>query len=977
VLPDYNIPIGIFNFYAMQKCFYSHLITIANGAMPKKVWLLILLILIKFSVVNAQDAQKVWVDSVLSKMSLDDKIHQLFLLKLDMANNSDAEINALVRKNRFAGIVLENGGPAKYVNLAIKLREESRVPAFVGLKSGHSVWHSIDSLIPLPETNLLLAGHNNLLFERQAMLTANRLKLLGINLNFHQAGNTKENQPYLADNWNESLLNSKIIKDVFYQNGISTFLSDFPLLPQPNTKQSSAKTDSLLNFVKNNFSAIKITPEAFGRSKKTLLPLPDRKTDISSENFRNGYKGLLISNAVSELDLNAFDKAGEAEKAVFLSGYDMIYNPVNISAGVRMIKKSIRRNKQEIALLDERVKRILSVKYNAGLHVSTPLHTDNILLKLNSSEVLVHQQKVNEAAVTLLRDHKNILPYKIIDEKFFASVNFGRRENSEFTKYLSKYTHFDHFSGRLLGDTVNLTNKLREYDVIVVALFNAQLEDAQIKWIESIAKFKEVIVCYFGDKNELPRLQNLPELIYAYTPDELMQRIVPQVIFGALPASGKLTSAIGSFKKGEGIQRSDIKRLSYGLPESIGMDARTLERINWIVEESIAKQATPGSHILIAKDGKVVFEKSYGYLSYDQKIPVSDQTIYDLASVTKVAATTQLMMFMHERGVIDVEKKASVYLPELKKSNKKDITIKDILTHQAGLWPFLPFWQQTLKDTSLMLSYYRYHPDDNFNFSVAPKLFTSLAMKDSLWNWVVRSKMRDKTPRVPFDYRYSDMGMYILHKMAEKLLNQNIEDFLGQNFYAPLGCYTTGYLPLQRFKPEQIAPTEDDKTFRKQLLIGTVHDQGAAMHGGVAGHAGLFSNANDLAKLGQMLLNKGEYGGLRYFKNETVEMFTSRQYANSRRGIGWDKPSTGDWNTPTSIYSSPLTFGHTGFTGIGFWIDPEFNLIYIFFSNRVHPDMNNNKLLQENVRTRVHDVVYESIFNHSKYQTSNTWSKSK
>jgi len=961
----------------MQKCFYSHLITIANGAMPKKVWLLFLLILTKFSVLNAQEAQKVWVDSVLSKMSLDDKIHQLFLLKLDMANTSESQLNSTLRKNRFAGIILENGSPVKHVNLANKLHEESKIPALLGVKSGPSVWHNIDSLLPLPEKNLLLASQSNLLFEKQAMLTAYRLKLLGINLNFHQAGNPKENLPYLADNWNESLQKSKIIKDALSEFGISTFLSDFPFLSPSNTRQSIVRTDSLLQIVKNNFNAIQISPEAFGRSKKTLSPLPDRKTDASSDTFRNGYKGLLISNAVSDLDLNAFDKAGEAEKAVFLSGFDMIYDPVNVTAGVRMIKRSLRRNKQELALLDERVKRILSFKFNAGIHVSEPLHADNLLLKLNSSELLVHQQEVNEAAVTILRDNNNILPYKIIDEKYFASVSFGRRENSEFTKYLSKYTHFDHFSGRLLGDTVNLTNKLRDYDVIVVALFSAQLEEAQIKWIESLAAFKEVIVCYFGDKNELPRLQNLPELIYAYTPDELMQRIVPQVIFGALPASGKLTTSIGPFKKGEGIQRSDIKRLSYGIPESVGMDARTLERINWIVEESIAKQATPGSHILIAKDGKVVLEKSFGYLSYDQKIPVSDQTIYDLASVTKVAATTQLMMFMHERGVIDVEKKASVYLPELKKSNKKDITIKDILTHQAGLWPFLPFWQQTLKDTSLMLSYYRYHPDDNFNFSVAPKLFTSLAMKDSLWNWVLRSKMREKTPRVPYDYRYSDMGMYILHKMAEKLLNQNIEDFLSQNFYAPLGCYTTGYLPLQRFKPEQIAPTEDDKTFRKQLLVGTVHDQGAAMHGGVAGHAGLFSNANDLAKLGQMLLNKGEYGGLRYFKNETVEMFTSRQYENSRRGIGWDKPSIGDWNTPTSIYSSPLTFGHTGFTGIGFWVDPEFNLIYIFFSNRVHPDMNNNKLLQENVRTRVHDVVYESIFNHTKYQTSNTWSKSK
>jgi beta-N-acetylhexosaminidase len=968
-----NYRLAYLNFHALQKCFYSHLITIANGAMPKKVWLFILLISSLYSPISAQERQYAWVDSVLSQMNLDDKVHQLILMKLDLANSSESQVNSYIRKNRYAGFIIENAHPVKQVSFATKLLEESKIPAFIGFQSGPSVWLEMDSLIALPATDLLLASNNKLLFERQAELQASRLKLLGFNFSLHQAGSLSLNQPFLADNWSESLQKSKIIKDVLEQNGVSTFITKFPIPPISNTQQTSS-ADSLLRFVKNNFSGIQLSPEAFGLSKKTLLPLPDRKTDASSTRFRSGYKGLLISSPVSELDLTAFKKSGDAEKSIFLNGYDLIVDPVNPSAAVRSIKRSIRKNKQELALLDERVKRILTVKYQSDLHVSQPLLTDNLLTKLNTSELKVHSQEVTEAAVTLLKDEKNILPYKIIDEKRFASISFGRRENTLFTKYLSKYTHFDHFLGRLLGDTVNLTSKLTNYDVLIVGLFSSQLEDEQIRWIESLSAVIEVIVCYFGEKEQLHRLSKLPHLIYAYTPDEQMQQAVPQIIFGALPAQGKLAASIQPFKKGEGIQRDDIKRLSYGIPEAVGMDSRTLNKINWIIEESIAREATPGAHVLVAKNGKVIFEKSYGYQSYDRKIPVTDETIYDLASVTKVAATTQLMMFLHERGELDVDKKVAVYLPELKKTNKKDITIKDILTHQAGLWPFLPFWQQTIKNANPMPSYYRFHPDDNFNFSVAPKLFTSMAMKDSLWNWVVKSKMRDKIPRIPYDYRYSDMGMYILHKMAEKLVNQNMEDFLSQNFYAPLGCYTTGYLPLQRFRPEQIAPTEDDKTFRKQLLIGTVHDQGAAMHGGVAGHAGLFSNANDLAKLGQMLLNKGEYGGLKYFKKETVEMFTAKQFENSRRGIGWDKSAIGDWNTPTSIYASPETFGHTGFTGIGFWMDPEFDLMYIFFSNRVHPDMNNNKLLQDNVRTRVHDVVYESIFNHTKYQTSNTWS---
>jgi CubicO group peptidase (beta-lactamase class C family) len=250
---------------------------------------------------------------------------------------------------------------------------------------------------------------------------------------------------------------------------------------------------------------------------------------------------------------------------------------------------------------------------------------------------------------------------------------------------------------------------------------------------------------------------------------------------------------------------------------------------------------------------------------------------------------------------------------------------------------------------------------------VADKLYASAAMRDSLWSWIVHAKIREKVARTPFDYRYSDMGFYIMQHLSERLLNQPMEDFLEQNLYGPLGAYTTGYLPLLRFPIRQIAPTERDKLFRKALLIGTVHDQGAAMHGGVAGHAGLFSTANDLAKLGQMLLQEGYYGGTRYYKPETVRLFTQKQFETSRRGLGWDKPTPpGDWNGPTSIYASPKTFGHTGFTGTCIWVDPEFKTVYVFLSNRVHPDMTNNKLLNANIRSRIQDVMYQSIFDYCK-----------
>jgi beta-N-acetylhexosaminidase len=246
-----------------------------------------------------------------------------------------------------------------------------------------------------------------------------------------------------------------------------------------------------------------------------------------------------------------------------------------------------------------------------------------------------------------------------------------------------------------------------------------------------------------------------------------------------------------------------------------------------------------------------------------------------------------------------------------------------------------------------------------------------------LWQWIIKSKIREKPARTPYDYRYSDMGFYMLQRLAEKMLNQPIEDFLTQNLYEPLGAYTMGYLPLQRFPSSRIAPTEKDNLFRKSLLVGYVHDQGAAMYGGVAGHAGLFGTANDLVKIGQLWLNEGSYAGAHYFKPETIHLFTMKQYEKSRRGLGWDKRDfINEAVSSTSKYSSVNTFGHTGFTGTCLWIDPDYDLVYVFLSNRVHPDMTNNKLLSMNIRTRIHDVIYESIFNYRlKSKTSLTQPK--
>jgi CubicO group peptidase (beta-lactamase class C family) len=329
-------------------------------------------------------------------------------------------------------------------------------------------------------------------------------------------------------------------------------------------------------------------------------------------------------------------------------------------------------------------------------------------------------------------------------------------------------------------------------------------------------------------------------------------------------------------------------------------------------------------------------------------------------------------MFLYEKGVLDIYKKASYYLPELANSNKKDIIIKDILVHQAGLTPFVPFWIQTVKNSDFLPQYYSREKSEMYPLQIAPNLYGIKSLRDSLWSWSIKSKVREKPPRTPYSYVYSDVGLYILFHLNEKLLNQPQEEFLQQNIYEPLGASTMGYLPLERFSPSRIVPTELDTLFRKSLLLGTAHDEGAAMLGGVAGHAGLFSDALDLTKLGQMLLQNGYYGGQQYFKPQTVQYFATRQFESGRRGLGWDKPVQSEWNSPTSILASPLTFGHTGFTGTCIWIDPEFELVYVFLSNRVYPNRSNNKLSAMNIRSRIQDTIYKSIFSYGQYGTSHS-----
>jgi CubicO group peptidase (beta-lactamase class C family)/beta-glucosidase-like glycosyl hydrolase len=940
---------------------------------------------------NAQSQKTHWVDSVFQTLTTSEKIGQLFMIPIS-SYGSLAEKEPIIqqiKKFKPGSVWLIKGGPISYAHLLNKLQAQSNVPLLAAVSAEWGLGQSMDSTLSFPKPLALGAIQNDSLLFQLGQEIGKEMKIAGFHMNFSPNADID-----IADDSYPGTLryygdNKKRVseKSISFMKGLQAegILAIVKHLSNPKKDRHLAINDSSVVFNINQIDTIGFYPyqklisagidgvitshlDFVLPGKKKPIPIPVSDLFISTV-IRNqlSFKGLTLAEVPYLKRITEKKRSGEAEKLAFEVGSDILIQPENISAAIKKITKAIKGDKKLLVQLNQSVKKILGLKFDAGLAEKKKVDTDNLLPRLNSAAGKVLQHRLAQASLTLIKNSSGLLPIQKIDGEQFSSISFGKPEANEFNHYLSKYALFQKIGVTTLKDTTNLLEKTKNATVVVVSLFPSAkgflLQIAPL--ITKLSSKHPLIICSFGDPEDLKFFDQHATLLAAYSEDEVNQQIAAQIIFGSLQSAGELPLTVSdSLAEGKGTISKLTNRLTYSLPEEAGMESKTLEKIKAIMQEAIDIGATPGCQVLVAKDGKVVYEHSAGWFTYEKKDLVTDETIYDLASVTKVTATLQTVMYMQERNLIDINKKISVYLPELKESNKKDFTIKDILTHQAGLWPFLPFWAQTVKDSILMKEYYQTQQSEDFPFPVADSLFAVKTMKDSLWQWIVKAKIRDKVPRTVYDYRYSDMGFYILQHLAEKILKQPIEVFLAQHIYAPLGAYTVGFLPRQKFEASQIAPTENDRLFRKRLLVGYVHDQGAAMHGGVAGHAGLFGNSNDMAKLGQMWLQKGSYAGQHYFKPETLELFTAKQFEGSRRGLGWDKPVLSDPNGPTSIYASAKTFGHTGFTGTCIWVDPEFNLVYVFLSNRVYPDMTNNKILNANIRPRIQDVIYQSIFNY-------------
>jgi CubicO group peptidase (beta-lactamase class C family)/beta-glucosidase-like glycosyl hydrolase len=946
---------------------------------------------------EAQPTREKWVDSVFQTMSVADKIGQLFMVSISPDADED-ELEKLERKiksDNIGGVSFKPGSLTRQIRYTQQFHAASEIPLLVGVEGTSGIGNPGDSLnLKFPVMLAQGAIANDSLIHAMATELGKAYKSLGININFINANagavdDTKTDAFYAE---NRFTVSDKILsywKGIESQ-GILACARDFPIhavkvtevqkgMPAVELSVDSLETYPFRTLFKNGLPAIMAAGTdlpLFYTEKKTAIKNIFSGNALSASFAGNWIKKNTSYHGVIFIDADELRKGsaklanGEGELFAFQAGNDIQVVSTGLDAAIRKMKRFFKKEKEYRGQLDSTVKRILGLKYDAGLFKKPSINPEQVFAEMAEPELKLLKKKLYRSSITVVKNETSTIPIQALDERQFTfiSADDSVRGDIVATK-IAKYINVSVIHANEKKGLPNFSSVVKGKQLVIAAVFPGSKEETIQRMLSSLSlpdPHREVIICDFGSAVFRNFAQFFPTVISGYSDDKEMLQTIPEIIFGGRGASGILPITYGQIPAGTSVNTEPLSRLTYSFPEEAGIDSKTLDKIESIAQEAIEMKATPGCHVLVAKDGKVIYEKSFGYLTYENQEKVTDQTVYDLASVTKVAATLQTVMFMYDKGLIDLNKKASFYLPELKNSNKEDYTIKDILTHQAGLWPGLPFWAQTMKDTVYLPEYYNHTLSAKYPYVVADKLYASTAMKDSLWNWIIKARVREKPARTPYDYRYSDMGFYMMQHLAEKMLNQPIEDFLQQNLYEPLGATSTDYLPLLKFPLRKIAPTENDKLFRKALLIGTVHDQGAAMQGGVAGHAGLFSNANDLAKLGQMLLQEGQYGGTHYYRPEVVRLFTAKQFETSRRGLGWDKPVPGDWNGPTSYYSSGKTFGHTGFTGTCIWVDPEFNLVYIFLSNRVHPDMTNNKLLTSNIRSRIQDVIYQAIFNYCK-----------
>lgn len=944
-----------------------------------------------------------WVDSVFNSLSFDEKIAQFFVIRTFSNQNQHFydSISQIIKKYNVGGLTFFQGSPAKQAILTNYWQSIAKTPLLITIDAEWGLGMRLDSAFSFPKQMTLGAMQNHDLVYKMGQQIGEQCKRVGVQMNFAPVVDINSNPKnpvigYRSFGENPENVSQKGVAFVegMQSTGVFATAKHFP--GHGDTDNDSHYTLPVLNHSMDQIQNVDLEP--FRRVIRAgvggimvahlFIPAIDDRvsyaTSLSEKAVDGimkeqlGFQGLAVTDALDMKGVTNYHKSGDIELMALLAGNDILLLPLNIPKAISNIKAAVQDGRISEEEINSRCRKILTLKYKAGLNNQTKIEIKNIHADINKPEYSSTVRQIFEEAVTVVKNNDSLLPLMSLSSKKVASLSIGASKTGTFQKTLadSGCKNFLKLGSQPTeSEILEMIKKLAPFEVVIVSFHNMSnavskkfgLPATALTMLKKIATGKtKLIVDLFGSPYSLAYLdmaKDLDAIIVSYEENEISEKVSAEIIGGTLMAKGKLpVTASPEFREGLGIETSFKSNLRYVSPEEMDISPTKLKVIDSLAQSGITQKAYPGCQVLIAKDGKVFYQKSFGYHTYDKITGVSNSDIYDLASLTKILATTPAVMRLYEQGKIDINQPLSTYLPYLKNSNKQNAGIRDIMAHQAQFQAWIPFFKKTIVDFKPNPEIYSQTSKPGFSTRVTRQMYISDAYHDIIFDTIITSELRKKK-----EYKYSDLGFILLGDAVEKLTGQPLDKYVNNEFYTPLGLLKTGFKPNERFSVDEIVPTENDTVFRKSLVHGDVHDPGAAMLGGVAGHAGLFADSWDVAVMMQMFLQNGYYDGKQYFKPETIREFTKRQYpaGGNRRGLGFDKPlPLYEADGPTCKSASQSSFGHSGFTGTYTWADPENGLVYVFLSNRVFPDAANNKLSEMRLRVKIHQAAYDLFNNH-------------
>ncbi|MFP2995858.1 glycoside hydrolase family 3 N-terminal domain-containing protein [Spongiivirga sp. MCCC 1A20706] len=968
----------------------------------RSIFTLLLLVSIPLSIYSQQPdpllakdalAQQQWVDSIYNQLSLKEKVGQLFMVRAFSGakyQNSD-KIKKLIQEHNVGGIIYSLGNSLAQAKLNNEFQALSKVPLINGMDAEWGLSMRLDDTFSFPYNVTLGAVKDESLIEKVGKQMGEHCKRLGVHINFAPDidVNINPKNPVIGSrSFGEDKNRVSNLGVAFSKGmqaaGVLACGKHFP--GHGDTDTDSHKALPTIPFTKERIDSIELYPfkkliEANVASMMIAhlnIPAFESRVNVPSSVSKNivtdllqkqlGFNGLVFTDALEMRGVANSGNPGEVDLNAFLAGNDMLL----ISEDVKLASEKIIKAYNDRIFSEERlahsVKKILKAKYLVGLNNYCDVSLENLREDLHTIENDLLEEEIYENAITLLKNESEILPIKDLERSKVAYVKFGDANSDAFVEVLNNYMKVDVIKAPKLDQ---LSTKLKPYTHVIIALHKStktpwesyQFTDKEKVWLYEIARNKKVILDVFTKPyalNDLLTTVNIEAVIASYQNNRVSQEKSAQLIFGAIPFKGGLPVTSGSdFPVGTSLTTKPISRLKYGLPESVGLSSYGLKKVDSLAQLVVKGAMAPGLQLLIAKKGTVVYHKSLGHHTYDKKQKVKKSHLYDVASMTKIMATLPMVMKLVDSGAISIDTRLRKLSKELRKSNKDTLTIKQILSHYGRLKPWIPFYLKTLDSSSgkLLAQYYQRRRSKRFSVKVADDLYLRTDYKDSIVKMVLDSDLRDR-----LEYRYSDLPYYLMKDYIEKTYGKGLDKLVQDNFYKSIGAHFTTYNPLQKFNRKLIIPSENDTYFRNQTVHGYVHDMGAAMLDGVGGHAGIFSNANDVAKIMQMYLQGGSYGGKKYLNEETINGFNTCYYCPemNRRGVGFDKPQLGEKGSTCGCVSMD-SFGHSGFTGTYTWADPEKEIIYVFLSNRTYPTMSNRKLIKTNIRTEIQRAIYDAV----------------